>query len=153
MAGKQEDWFGIIREAVRSPFLGDLLYTLNTAPPFLSYMYQSHVFSDPAILTSSFIDRKWKITQQPGGKFAPVAFVTGALDPVQNRGEFLKLFESISIPVMEVIGEKVPPKSREEMDALAALPSVQSRLLPGSLGLHEEFPEKLAEVILPFLTA
>ncbi|HEY9298046.1 MAG TPA: alpha/beta hydrolase [Phormidium sp.] len=151
MAGKQQDWFGIVREAVRSPILGDILYTLNTAPPFLSYMYQSHVFTDSKILTSSFIDQKWQITQQPGGKFAPVAFVTGALDPVQTSSEFLSLFDSISLPIMVAIGEQCPPKSKQEMDTLAQLPNVQSRNLPGSLGMHEEFPGEIAAEILPFL--
>jgi len=40
------------------------------------------------------------------------------------------------MPVMVVIGEQTPPKSRAEMD-VAELPGVQTRLLPGSLGLHE----------------
>jgi len=151
MSGKQQDWFRIIKEAVRSPILGDILYSLNTAPPFLSYMYQSHVFTDPKILTSDFIDRKWQITQKPGAKFAPIAFVTGALDPVQNRAEFLNLFESISIPIMVIIGQQCPPKSKEEMEILTQLPNIQSRLLPGSLGMHEEFPGEIAEAILPFL--
>lgn len=151
MAGKQQDWFSIIRETVRSPILGDILYSLNTAPPFLSYMYQSHVFTDPKILTSNFMDRKWQITQQPGGKFAPVAFVTGALDPVQTSSEFLSLFNSISLPIMVIIGKQCPPKSKQEMDTLAQLPNVQSRRLPGSLGMHEEFPQEIAAEILPFL--
>jgi hypothetical protein len=37
------------------------------------------------------------------------------------------------------------------MDALAALPKVESVVVPGSLGLHEEFPEEVFEAILPFL--
>lgn len=151
MAGKQEDWFSIIRETVRSPILGDILYSLNTAPPFLSYMYQSHVFTDPKILTSSFMDQKWQITQKPGAKFAPVAFVTGALDPIQTNSEFLSLFNSISLPIMIVIGEQCPPKSKQEMDNLAQLPNIQTRSLPGSLGMHEEFPQQIAAEILPFL--
>ncbi|MFB2896335.1 alpha/beta fold hydrolase [Aerosakkonemataceae cyanobacterium BLCC-F50] len=151
MAGKQEDWFSIIRETVRSPILGDILYSLNTAPPFLSYMYQSHVFTDTKILSSDFIDRKWQITQKPGGKFAPVAFVTGALDPVQTNSEFLSLFNSISLPIMVVIGEQCPPKSKQEMDNLAQLSNIQTRYLPGSLGMHEEFPQQIASEILPFL--
>ncbi|MGA9378924.1 MAG: alpha/beta hydrolase [Phormidium sp.] len=151
MAGKQEDWFSIIRETVRSPILGDILYSLNTAPPFLNYMYQSHVFTDPKILTSDFIDRKWQITQKPGAKFAPVAFVTGALDPIQTNSEFLNLFNAISLPIMIVIGEQCPPKSKQEMENLAQLPNIQTRRLQGSLGMHEEFPQQIAAEILPFL--
>ena len=151
MAGKQQDWFSIIRETVRSPILGDILYSLNTAPPFLNYMYQSHVFTDPKILTSDFMDQKWQITQKPGAKFAPVAFVTGALDPIQTNSEFLTLFNAISLPIMIVIGEQCPAKSKQEMDSLAQLPNIQTCRLSGSLGMHEEFPQEIAAEILPFL--
>jgi hypothetical protein len=37
------------------------------------------------------------------------------------------------------------------MEAIAALPRVESVLLDGSLGMHEEYPHAIAEVILPFL--
>lgn len=91
-------------------------------------------------------------TQQSGARFAPAAFVTGALDVVhEERADFLKWFQLLPVPVMVVIGEQTPPKSRAEMDALAELPGVRSRILPGSLGLHEEYPAELAEVVLSFL--
>ncbi|MFM2064366.1 MAG: hypothetical protein RLZZ507_4037, partial [Cyanobacteriota bacterium] len=38
------------------------------------------------------------------------------------------------------------------MDALAALPGITSVVVPGSLGLHEEYSEVVCETILPFLT-
>jgi hypothetical protein len=38
------------------------------------------------------------------------------------------------------------------MDALAALPGITTILVPGSLGLHEEYPAVVVEAILPFLT-
>jgi hypothetical protein len=55
------------------------------------------------------------------------------------------------MPVLVVIGKQTPPKSRAEMDALTTLPGVQTQILSGSLGLHEEYPSALAEAILPFL--
>jgi pimeloyl-ACP methyl ester carboxylesterase len=151
MMGKQQGWFGMLREIVRSPILGQVLYKLNTTPSFLRFMYQSHVFADPAILTPSFMQQKWQSTQQPGARFAPAAFVTGTLDPVQNPADFLAWFQPLPVPVMVLIGEQTPPKSRAEMDALAALPGVQTRLVPGSLGLHEEYPATVAETVLSFV--
>jgi len=147
----QQGWFGMVREMVRSPILGQALYKLNTTPSFLRFMYQSHVYADSAKLTPSFIQQKWEITQQPGARFATAAFVTGALDPLQNQADFLAWFQPLPVPVLVAIGEQTPPKSRAEMEALAALPGVQMRLLPGSLGLHEEYPAELAEAVLPFL--
>ncbi|MBW4666716.1 MAG: alpha/beta hydrolase [Cyanomargarita calcarea GSE-NOS-MK-12-04C] len=143
---------GMVRELVRSPIIGQTIYKLNTAPSFLSWMYSRHVFTDAAKLTPDFINEKWQSTQQPGGRFAPAAFVTGNLDAVRNQDDFLALAQ-ISVPLMVIIGESSPPKSRLEMDALAALPGVQAVTLPGSLGMHEEYPAVVCEAILPFLKA
>lgn len=37
------------------------------------------------------------------------------------------------------------------MQAMAALPGITSVVLPGSLGLHEEYPAEVLEAVLPFL--
>ncbi|MBR8840032.1 MAG: alpha/beta hydrolase [Stigonema ocellatum SAG 48.90 = DSM 106950] len=150
--GANQQVSGIVRELVRSPILGQTLYKLNTTPSFLSFMYRRHVYVDAAQLTSSFIQHKWHNTQQPGARFAPAAFVTGNLDAVSNQADFLTLGQSLSIPLMVVIGESSPPKSRADMDALAALPAVQSVILPGSLGMHEEYPSAVVEAIQDFLS-
>ncbi|MBD2019991.1 alpha/beta hydrolase [Leptolyngbya sp. FACHB-36] len=137
-----------VRELVRSPGLGQALYTLNTAPAFLKFMYRQHVYVDAAKLTPEFMQQKYQITQQPGARFAPAAFVTGALDPMENREEFLSLGRSISVPVRVVIGEHSPAQSKAEMEALAALPNVQFDRVPGSLGLHEEYAADVAQIFL-----
>jgi pimeloyl-ACP methyl ester carboxylesterase len=142
---------GIVRGLVRSPLMGQALYKLNTTPSFLSWMYRRHVYTDATKLTPEFIDRKFQITQQPGARFSPAAFVTGALDPATNRDNFLAWFQGLSIPVMVIIGEQAPPKSKAEMEALAELPDVQVKRLPGTLGLYEEYAVEVAELVLPFL--
>jgi pimeloyl-ACP methyl ester carboxylesterase len=142
----------IVRGLVRSPLIGQALYKLNTTPSFLTWMYRRHVYADATKLTPEFIDRKHQITQQPGARFAPAAFVTGALDPATNREEFLAWFQGLSVPVMVVIGEQAPPKSRAEMEALAELPAVQVNRLPGTLGMHEECAAEVAEAALSFLS-
>ncbi|NRB07940.1 MAG: alpha/beta fold hydrolase [Richelia sp.] len=149
--GANKQIAGMVRELVRSPILGYALYQLNTIPSFLKFMYSRHVYVDEAKLTPSFINYKWQNTQLPGGRFAPAAFVTGTLDAVHSQAEFLELAKNLSIPLMVIIGESSPPKSLTEMKALAALPGVSSDSLPGTLGMHEEFPEAVAEKILPFL--
>jgi pimeloyl-ACP methyl ester carboxylesterase len=142
---------GMVRELVRSPILGQFLYQMNTTSSFLRLMYGRHVYVEEAKLTPEFISHKREITQQAGARYAPAAFVTGAIDPVQERDEFLGYFQSLSAPVMVIIGEQVPPKSREEMEAIAGLPGVQSAVLPGSLGMHEECAGAVSEVILHFV--
>jgi pimeloyl-ACP methyl ester carboxylesterase len=146
--GVSASFASAIRQIVRSPLLGQFLYKLNTLPSFLKFMYRRHVYDNPEHLTPEFITQKWRSTQMPGARFAPAAFVTGRLDPVQQRTEFLDAFQSLSIPVMVVIGEQTPPKSRAEMDTLANLAGIQVHRLSGSLGLHEEYATALAETIL-----
>lgn len=148
-----------VRELVRSPGLGQFLYGLNTTPGFLKFMYRRHVFVNQARLTPDFIEAKHQITQQPGARFAPAAFVTGTLDPMVNRDEFLAVGRSVTdqlrctltTPTLVVIGEQSPPQSKAEMEALAELPGMQSDRLPGSLGLHEEYASEVAAITLSFL--
>ena len=149
--GASQQIAGIVRELVRSPILGQALYKLNTTPSFLSLMYRRHVFTDAAKITPSFIEKKWHTTQQPGARFASAAFVTGNLDAVHEQSDFLGLVQSLTLPLMVVVGESSPPKSREEMNALVALPGVKSVVIPGSLGLHEEYPAVVLEVVQDFL--
>lgn len=149
--GANQQIAGVVRGLVRSPIIGQFLYKLNTTPSFLSLMYRRHVYVDAAKLTPEFVQYKWHNTQQKGARFAPAAFVTGNLDAVMNREDFLALVQGLPVPLMVVIGESCPPSSRAEMDALAKLPGVESVILPGSLGMHEEYPQAVVEAISSFL--
>ena len=141
----------LVKGLVRSPIIGQGLYKLNTTPSFLTWMYRRHVFSDDRKLTPSFIERKWQTTQKAGARFASAAFVTGNLDAIKNQSDYLTLVGNLSIPLMVVIGESTPPKSRQEMNAVAALPGVTSVVIPGSLGLHEEHPDIVFTATQDFL--
>ncbi|MBD2438964.1 alpha/beta fold hydrolase [Nostoc sp. FACHB-110] len=142
---------GMVRELVRSPIVGQILYKLNTSPSFLKFMYRRHVFADTTRLTPNFINQKWQTTQKPGARFASAAFVTGNIDAVQTQADFLGLVSSLSVPLMIVIGESSPPKSRQEMQAMANLPGVKSVVLPGSLGMLEEYPAAILAAMQDFL--
>jgi pimeloyl-ACP methyl ester carboxylesterase len=138
-----------VRALVRSPILGQFLYHLNTTPSFLRWMYRRHVYTDASLLTPDFIAQKHQITQRSGARYAPAAFVTGKLDPVSSRSEFLADLEALSLPILLLLAAQAPPKSKSEMEAMVALPNVQSVKLPGTLGIHEEFPQPVAEAIAP----
>lgn len=139
-----------VRELVRSPLLGQGLYALNTHPAFLKWMYQRHVYVDRDKLTPDFITSKHRITQQSGARFAPAAFVTGGLDPMDDRDEWLRVGRSLSLPVQVIIPEQAPPKSKAEMEALAALPQIQEKRTPGTLGVHEEYAAEVGHIALVF---
>lgn len=151
MMGDQKWFFKLVRKTIDSPILGQLLYWLNTLPWFLRWMYGRHVFGDRKHITRQLITQKWRTTQQKRARFASVAFVTGGLDPVKNRKEFTDYFQPLPIPAAIVIGEQTPPKSREEMEFVVHFTSVQVYRMPGSLGLHEEYPTEFMDGVLPFL--
>ncbi|MCS6794300.1 MAG: alpha/beta hydrolase [Oscillatoriaceae bacterium SKW80] len=151
MIGEYRWAYKILRKIVATPILGQFLYALNTLPPFLSFMYRRYVYGNPDAVTPSLIREKWRITQKRGARFATAAFVTGELDAVQSRPQFIELFQPLPVPTLIVIGEQTPAKSRLEMEVLVSFTGVQKCWLPGSLGLHEEHPWELANAILPFL--
>jgi len=139
-----------VRNLVRSPLLGQALYALNTHPAFLKWMYQRHVYVDRDKLTPDFIALKHQITQQAGARFAPAAFVTGGLDPMGDREEWLRVGRSLTVPVQAIVPEQAPPKSKAEMEALAELPQIQAQRVPGTLGVHEEYAVEVGHIALAF---
>jgi pimeloyl-ACP methyl ester carboxylesterase len=140
-----------VKNLVRSPLLGQSLYYLNTTPSFLRLMYQRHVYVDATKLTSEFIAQKRQITAKKGGRYAPAAFVTGAIDPVTSRAEFLHLLSSLSIPRLIILAENAPPKSKAEMSAMAELTGVETVKLLGTLGIYEEYHEPVSAAVQRFL--
>ncbi|MDJ0573619.1 MAG: alpha/beta hydrolase [Xenococcaceae cyanobacterium MO_234.B1] len=141
----------VVKNLVRLPIIGQALYYLNTTPSFLRLMYKRHVYVDETKLTPEFIAQKHQITSKNGARYAPAAFVTGAIDPVANREEFLHLLSSVSMPVLIILAENAPPKSKAEMIAMAELEKVKVVRLTGTLGIHEEYPEAVTEAIKNFI--
>ena len=141
-----------VRAAIQAPIVGHALYRLNVSRPVIATMYRRHVYADRTRLTPEFLARKSQVARRPGGRFGSAAFVTGALDPVRDRESFLALASPPTVPTLVVYGADTPPRSLAEMEALAALPGIQSRRLDaGALGIHEECAAAVAEVIVPFL--
>jgi pimeloyl-ACP methyl ester carboxylesterase len=144
---------GRIRKLIHAPVIGELLYRLNVSRPVVRMMYRRHVFADPAFLTDDLLGNRMRITRQPGARFASACFVTGALDPFDDRASFLAAAERIQRPMLMLYGPDTPPRSRAEMEALADLPEIQSRLLGrGTLGMAEELAGEIAPLIEDFLS-
>jgi pimeloyl-ACP methyl ester carboxylesterase len=92
------------------------------------------------------------VTRRRNARFASAAFVTGGLDLVRSREAFLDLARRAAVPLLAAWGPQTPPRSRAEMEALAALPGVgRVELTAGALGVHEEFPAEVAAAVRPFL--
>jgi pimeloyl-ACP methyl ester carboxylesterase len=152
MLGGHRPFFDRLCRLVDRPGLGPLIYRLNVNRLAVRYMGAGHVYADPAFLNGERLRQKLAVVRAPGARFASVRFVTGRLDPLASRDAFLDLARRAAIPMLLVYGAETPPKSRAEMEALAALPGVRTVRLPqGKLAVHEEFPDATMDVIAPFL--
>jgi pimeloyl-ACP methyl ester carboxylesterase len=154
MMGGGRPWFSAVRTAFDLPLAGELLYGLNVSRPVVAKMAREHVYSARRFLSGGRLAAKLAVTRASGARHASVRFVTGALDRVASREAFLDLAHRANVPILVVYGEETPPRSRAEMEAMAALPNVRIERLPkGKLALHEEFPDAVAAAIMPFLGA
>jgi pimeloyl-ACP methyl ester carboxylesterase len=152
MAGGERALFAKIRRLVELPGLGHLLYRLNVSSFVVRRMVAGHVYSDPAWLRGERLADKRRVMDAKGARFASVAFVTGALDRVAGRAEFLGLAGGAGVPILLIYGGETPRRSMAEIEALGQLPGVATaRLARGKLSVHEEFPDDVVTALLPFL--
>lgn len=152
MMGGQRPWFTRLRGAVDHWAIGPLVYRLNVSRFVIIRMAQDHVYEDPSWLSGDRLAAKLAVTRAPGARYASVRFVTGALDRVESRAAFLDLARGANVPMLVIYGDRTPPRSRAEMEALAAAPGVELKLLPhGKLSIHEEFPDAAVATIRSFL--
>ncbi len=152
MAGGDRPLFAHIRRAVGMPIVGPLLYRVNVNPLVVRMMVAGHVYSDARQLPAKQMREKQHVIAARGARFGSAAFVTGGLDRVHSREEFLDLGRRASGPLLVAYGAGTPTKSRAEMEVLASLPGVRSFVAPrGKLGFYEEYPEDACPVIEEFL--
>lgn len=84
----------------------------------------------------------------------PAAFLTGLLDPVNSREEFLQLFADLEgkLPLLVVSTEGSPRRSKAEMEALKGAKGVTKFVeVPGALLPQEEYPAMVAQELYQFL--
>jgi pimeloyl-ACP methyl ester carboxylesterase len=140
-----------LEAVVRAPVVGHALYRASTTAKRIEWMLREHVYADPGYVTETVVREKQSVARKLGGRYAPVAFVTGALDLFRTRDEMLATLRPPPVPVLVVVGDETPEGSRAEMQAIADEPDVRARRIPGSLLPHEEYPDAAAAAIVPFL--
>jgi pimeloyl-ACP methyl ester carboxylesterase len=151
--GEHPRTYAWARGFVGTPVIGEALYRLNTLRSVIGLMYRRHVYAEASRITPVFIAKKQDMARRRGARFASVAFVTGQLDPVSDRGAFLALFDRPPVPTLVFCGNATPPRSKAEMAALAERSGLDLRCVPGSLGLHEEYAQTIADPIVRFVGA
>ena len=98
------------------------------------------------------LTQKMTVVRAIGARHASIRFVTGMLDLMTSRSDFLEAARRFKEPILVLYGVTTPKRSKAEMQALAAFPNVRAVKLPsGKLGVHEEFPDEVAEAVRSFL--
>ncbi len=152
MAGGDRAMFPAIRRAIERPLIGPLLYRANVNPWVVRRMVAGHVYEDARVLAGTKLAAARRVIEAPGARFGSAAFVTGGLDRVRSRDDFLDLARRAGVPLLAIYGAGTPRRSRAEMAALGDLPGVRLHVLAaGKLGIHEEYPDQVARVLEPFL--
>lgn len=137
--------------ALRAPMIGKALFNSLSSESNLRSQYKSHVFTSEDALTDDFIAQKQAVTSQDNAQFAPSSFITGSLDLAEERSEVLDWLKAVKDKALVVIGNETPKKSVAEMNKMAEVAEPNVVRIPGSLGMHEEFGQEVAQAIMPFL--
>lgn len=150
-----ETRYGLLRGTLRAPAVGWMMYNMLVSNgKAIQSQYKSHVYADPDNVTPSIVESRYALTKRKGARYVPAAFLTGLLDPVNSREEFLELFAALEgqIPVLVVSTKGSPKRSKAEMEALRGAKGVSKFVeLPGALLPQEEYPAVVAEELYRFL--
>ncbi|KMZ57157.1 Alpha/beta hydrolase fold protein [Zostera marina] len=149
-----ESRYGVLRGTLRTPALGWMMYNMLVSnEKSIRSQYESHVYADSRNVTPDFVKSRYELTSRKGARYVPAAFLTGLLDPVQSREEFVGLFSEFegAIPIMIASTLGAPKRSKAEMEALKGAKGVSRFVeVPGALLPQEEYPSEVAEELCKF---
>lgn len=150
-----ETRYNLLRGTLRAPAVGWMMYNaLVSNEKAIESQYKSHVYADPANVTRTIIDSRYALTKRKGARYAPAAFLTGLLDPVDSREDFVALFAELEgkIPVLVMSAAGAPKRSKAEMEALKGAKGITKYVeVPGALLPQEEYPKVVAQELYKFL--
>ncbi|CDP12309.1 unnamed protein product [Coffea canephora] len=150
-----ETRYGFLRGTLRAPAVGWMMYNvLVSNEKAIESQYKSHVYANPENVTPNIVESRFALTKRNGARYVPAAFLTGLLDPVKSREEFVELFAKLEgeVPVLVVSTTGSPKRSKAEIEALRNAKGVTKFVeLPGALLPQEEYPSLVAEELYRFL--
>ena len=107
---------------IRSPLVGWAMYRfLLTSPKSMKMQYVTHVYADKNNVSDALLEDRTEFCRREGARFAPSSFLSGRLDSVSSREEFLALFASAEekgVKTLVLSTAKAPKRSTAEMVAL-----------------------------------
>ncbi|KAG6500776.1 uncharacterized protein LOC121997334 [Zingiber officinale] len=150
-----ETRYGLLRGTLRAPAVGWMMYNMLVSnEKSIKSQYESHVYANPENVTPSIVESRYALTKRKGARYVPAAFLTGQLDPVKSREEFLQLFAELEgkTTILVVSSANAPKRSKAEMEALKGAEGVTKFVeVPGALLPQEEYPLAVAEELYKFL--
>ncbi|KAF7840411.1 Alpha/Beta hydrolase fold [Senna tora] len=150
-----ETRYGLLRGTLKAPAVGWMMYNMLVSnEKAIESQYKSHVYANPDNVTPGIVESRYALTKQKGARYLPAAFLTGLLDPVTSREEFLELFAALEgkTPVLVISTKGSPRRSKAEMEALKGAKGVSKFVeVPGALLPQEEYPDIVAEELYQFL--
>jgi pimeloyl-ACP methyl ester carboxylesterase len=134
-----------VESLLRSPVLGEALFNLVVSKPSLSRSSADHSYYDPHAYDDERRRYDWQTAHQRGARFAPAAFVAGALDSDVDLAGALR---DLDVPVTFVWGRESSITPLADGRALAADADAKlvvvdyAKLLP-----HDEHPDAFLDAI------
>ncbi|MFB6186599.1 MAG: alpha/beta fold hydrolase [Halobacteriaceae archaeon] len=132
-----------IATLLEQPIIGRQLFNLLVSRGSLRWFNAREAFQFAENIESIYIDYQWQTAHQSGARFAPAAFIRGALDLSENLQNVLS---DVSVPVTLLWGAEAttPPLSTGRQVAKATDSKLvvvdDTRLLP-----HVEYPDAVIE--------
>ena len=149
------DRYGLLRGTLKAPAVGWMMYNMLVSNEnAIQSQYKSHVYANPDNVTPGIVESRYALTKRKGARYLPAAFLTGELDPVTSREEFLEHFAGLEgkTPVLVVSTKGAPKRSKAEMEALKGAKGVSKFVeVPGALLPQEEYPAIVAQELYQFL--
>ncbi|WP_248897645.1 alpha/beta fold hydrolase [Haloplanus halobius] len=134
-----------LRELLRSPVVGTVLFDALVSNPSIRYFNADHAYADPDAVSPAWTDYQWRTAHQPGARYAVASFVAGHCNSSLDLGGALRTAE---MPVTLLWGRDatLPPLSRgrdlaQQADARLVVFD-HTKLLP-----HVEHPEAFVDAV------
>lgn len=132
------EWGSRSESLLRFPVVGTGLFNVLANKRSIQRFNERDAYYSPTSYTERDLDYEWRTAHQPGARFAPAAFVSGALDPHIDLGTVLA---TLDVPVTLVWGRdtrRTPVSEGERLSDRADVKLIvfeEARLFP-----HAEHP-------------
>jgi pimeloyl-ACP methyl ester carboxylesterase len=138
----------LINTLLRSTLVGESLYHLLGSRASLRAFLRDQTYADPAAVDDDLVEMNYLTAHQPGARYAPAAFVGGAL-----AHDIHDAWPRVGQPALLVWGQEaqITPAS-DAASFLALNPGAELETIsPAGLVPHDEQPQEFARLVAAWL--